>query len=193
MKPVVIGFLGTAGAGKTPAAKFLEEKYGAVRISFAYPLKRMAMDMFGFTEEQVWGSTESKEAVDPNWGVSPRELMMRLGHSARERINKSVWVDVCLNQVTADYRLYVIDDVRYVNEVAAITDSDNFDGYIIKLVCPDSISDVSNSTHSSETEIYSVPDQFLTATVTCCRSPDSHLLRKSVDEVVGMILDQEQV
>lgn len=117
---MIIGLTGPAGSGKTTAAKYLVERYGATRFSFAEPLKRMAMMIYGLTEEQVFGPLEAKEAVDPRHGKSPRELLQFLGTDVcRTHLGPDVWANAALAKLEPG-RLYVCDDVRFDNEARAI-------------------------------------------------------------------------
>ena len=61
--PVVI-IVGKAGAGKDTLAALLCEAGGQV-ISHADPLKRFARSVLGFTEDQLWGPSEARNAPDP--------------------------------------------------------------------------------------------------------------------------------
>ncbi len=58
---------GEAGAGKDSVAKLLTENYGWQLYSLAGPLKRFASDMFGFTDEQLYGPSSARNAPDPRW------------------------------------------------------------------------------------------------------------------------------
>lgn len=163
MGPVIIGLLGRAGSGKSTVAKFLEESYGAQRCSFAAPLKQMAVEIFDFSAGQVYGTQAQKEAVDPRYGVSPRVFMQRLGQSARTWLGADVWVKGCLDQIFHDYTrrmgngetppVYVIEDVRYHNEVLAIRAAG---GKVWKLECPDTVTSA-DPTHPSEAQVDTVP------------------------------------
>lgn len=117
---MIIGLTGPAGSGKTTAAKYLVERYGATRFSFAEPLKRMAMMIYGLSEEQVFGPLEAKEAVDSRHGKSPRELLQFLGTDVcRTWLGPDVWANAALSKLEPG-RLYVCDDVRFDNEAEAI-------------------------------------------------------------------------
>lgn len=61
MSTIIIGLTGLAGAGKSTAARFLEEEHGFSRVPFAGPLKRMALDL-GFTEAEI--TTGKEEPFD---------------------------------------------------------------------------------------------------------------------------------
>lgn len=58
---------GVAGAGKDAVAKILVEQYGWELYSLAAPLKRFAADMYGFTDEQLYGPSSARNAPDPRW------------------------------------------------------------------------------------------------------------------------------
>jgi hypothetical protein len=60
---MIIGILGFAQTGKDTIANLLAE-HGAQKIGFADELKRITMQLFGFTPEQMWGTKEQKEAPD---------------------------------------------------------------------------------------------------------------------------------
>jgi hypothetical protein len=75
MYPVVL-LCGKAGSGKDTVANFMAQDHGAVCIAQADPLKRFASRVFAFTEEQLWGPSECRNAVDARgkipeyWGVT---------------------------------------------------------------------------------------------------------------------------
>jgi adenylate kinase family enzyme len=115
----IIGILGPAGSGKSTAATYLVEKYGACRYSFAHPLKKIVRQAFDLTKDQVWGSQRIKETVDPRYGVSPRWLLQRIGtEGIRNTLGSDFWWELCMQQILADEpRIAVIDDFRFENEV----------------------------------------------------------------------------
>jgi hypothetical protein len=64
---MIIGVCGLASSGKSEVAKHLEEKHGTVSIAFADPLKRILMETFDFTEEQLWGPSEKRSEPDKRY------------------------------------------------------------------------------------------------------------------------------
>jgi len=144
---MIIGLCGRAGAGKSSVAKYLAENYGFAVAAFALSLKNMAMDIWGFSPDQVFGKADVKEAIDPRWGISPRDAMKVLGQAARDHLWDSVWIDALVKQLPDRV---VIEDVRYQNEAALI--QHELDGIVIRLVCTDSIS-TDDGTHPSEKEV----------------------------------------
>jgi len=188
-KPLVIGLLGKAGSGKSTSAKHIRDKYGATVVSFAGPLKNLAKHVFGFSDAQLYGSAKDKETVDPRYGISPRTVMQRLGEGARLYIGSDVWFNALKKVVTETYSsnnsssVFVIDDVRYINECERIKANKDWDSCILKLVCTDSRSSA-DGTHPSEAEVDSVPSSLLTTTITSFISYDSVDLLKKIDMVV---------
>jgi hypothetical protein len=63
----IIGVAGRAGVGKDSAADVLVKHHGFVKVAFADPLKRVAMDLWGFSEEQLWGTSSKRNDPDPRW------------------------------------------------------------------------------------------------------------------------------
>jgi hypothetical protein len=185
MRPILIALLGRAGSGKTTAANFIKEKYENVEIvSFANPLKKLAKHLWDFTDDQVYGDYTIKEQLDPRVGISPRTAMQRLGDGARTYLSGSIWIDSCLDQLDpTSGKLYVIEDCRYLNEVKAINDKEDFNGHVIRLVCPDNQANHSN--HPSEAEVDLANEYDLYTTITSKKSPNAedlkHQLGASLD------------
>jgi len=186
-KPRVIGFLGRAGSGKTTAAQYLCDHYGAHRQSFAGPLKKMAMELWGFSNHQVFGPACVKEEIDYRCGVSPRQAMQRLGESVRQQLGEDAWTIALCKAISVNYQgkndLIVIDDVRYMNEAALIATTLQFHGKVIKIVNPNNTS-MADRQHPSETQVDQVPEKFLTATIQ--NSMDDRFMER-LDQLVDFL------
>lgn len=74
MKRPIIAISGLAGAGKDTAADVLVQCHGFVRVALADPLKRIARDVFAFSDQQMWGPSASRNAPDARY---PRTTMAR--------------------------------------------------------------------------------------------------------------------
>ncbi len=118
----LVGLGCTAQVGKDTAAEYLEKKYpGRIkRVGFADKLKEVCMLLFGLSHEQCYGPKEVKEAIDPRYGMSPREIMQKVGDGMR-KIYADIWVDTVFYTTIPQYEeegydCFVISDVRYPNE-----------------------------------------------------------------------------
>lgn len=159
---VVVGLLGKAGSGKSTVADHLVENHGFKRISFAKPLKNIVQDIFDLTDDQVWGPAHAKEEVDPRWGVSPRWLMQQMGEKGRNHLGKDVWINAAFKIIEeSEGDRFVIEDVRYINEVEAITEHrENVIAGVIKLEAPNRPSNDSGE-HPSEAQVDMVPKELI--------------------------------
>ena len=90
------------------------------RTSFAAPIKQIAKSMFGFTKDQING--DQKEIIDPNWGLTPRQIMQDIGMNFRN-IHKDIFAKKLvaeINKKRASYKEEVIlinSDCRFLNEL----------------------------------------------------------------------------
>lgn len=120
----IVGLMGYERAGKSTAAKFLCE-HGFETASFASVLKRMLEAGFGLGREALHGS--EKETPHPALnGATPRHAMQSLGTEwGRKLIHDDLWVeafkrDLQAREAAAPGGRYLVEDVRYDNEVRVI-------------------------------------------------------------------------
>lgn len=64
MSFTIYGINGQAESGKDLVADWMCQHLGLVKVSFADPMKRFAMQVFDFTEEQLWGPSKSRNDAD---------------------------------------------------------------------------------------------------------------------------------
>jgi len=121
----IIAFAGLAGDGKSLAARLTLTMLDEPRVeifSFATMLKHCVKSMFQLEEEQVYGTKEQKEARDPYWGVSGRELMQYFGtEMVRGSLMESLHTKNLLRKIEqSSAKIVIIDDVRHEEEVKVI-------------------------------------------------------------------------
>ena len=153
----IIAIMGPAGSGKSTAAEYLVERYGARRYSFARPLKELVRRAFDLNEAQVYGSQADKEAIDPRYNHSPRWLLQRIGtEGGRAVFGESFWTDQALNLIRDEApALAVIDDCRFVSEARAVLARPR--GEVWRLQCASGAQSDDAGTHASEREWRDAP------------------------------------
>ena len=149
---MIIGISGRKRHGKDSVGHVLES-VGFRLTAFADPVKRVAMDVYALSWKQCYGEEIEKETVDPRWGLSPREIMQRIGTEVGRSIHSETWIKRGLWGVQAamegepyQYKLgdrfevrteahqdWAITDVRFPNEAAAIREAG---GIILKVLRP---------------------------------------------------------
>lgn len=99
---MLLGISGLAGSGKDTVANMLIEESGFIKVSLADPLKRIARDVYAFTEEQLWGPSEFRNDPDKRYPredgsyLSPREALQKLGTEWGRECYRNTWVDLCI-------------------------------------------------------------------------------------------------
>jgi|TARA_B100000029_G_scaffold28487_2_gene27627 hypothetical protein len=95
--------------------------------NFADSLKSVAIELFGLTYEQCYGTEEEKNTYTtvrkPNGTVCfmAREFLQYFGTNVCRTLKPDIWTSFCLNQVEAEQsKMAVIADCRFPNEAEAI-------------------------------------------------------------------------
>jgi len=147
---VIVGITGKKGHGKDTVGEAFTKK-GFQRDSFAAPLKEAVKVALGMTDEQVHGTVDVKETVDPRYGITPRWALQSMGTEwGRNLINEDVWSIACLSRIeNSGTEDWVITDTRFVNEADLIREKG---GIIIKVVRPGANTGEFEN-HSSEQQV----------------------------------------
>ncbi len=184
----IIGLLGAAGSGKSTIASHLAESYGAKRYSLAGLLKQIAASTLDFEPEQVYGTQEQKETVDPRYGFTPRWFLQRLGtEGVRQHLGIDFWTEQTIARIRIDApRIAVIEDVRFVNEATILRSQIVPAGLIWQVVAPVKQSSDAG-THASETEWRDAPFDWQIA------PPELGItmLEQAVDRAMFSLLDMK--
>ena len=159
---MIIGIYGKKRHGKDTISNFLCKQYGFVKYGFGDPIKEIARIIFGFTDDQLYGT--EKEEIDPTWNITPRDFFQKFGTDYAQFIfpnhfptifdnsnKRDIWVKLFVNWYTQQKKMnpfikVVVNDIRFIHEYGAIKE---LDGYIIKVHRDISLSD----THISESEL----------------------------------------
>lgn len=115
---MIIGICGLAGSGKDTAADSLVLGHGFVKMAFADLMKRFCKEVFDFTDEQLWGPSENRNAPDERYPrkvkgeyddealqtvyrdgfLTPRYALQTLGTEWGRDCYPSVWVDYVIRK-----------------------------------------------------------------------------------------------
>lgn len=122
----IIGICGRKFHGKDTIADYLVKNYGFTKVSLADPLKKGVQEIFGLTDDQLWGN--QKEIVDSYWNISPREILQVVGTECFRNtfgkvfphIGENFWT-ISLNRrikklIETGIKNIVIADIRFPNE-----------------------------------------------------------------------------
>jgi hypothetical protein len=158
----IIAICGARRSGKDYIANiFSRNEYKHVK--FSAKLKDMCRVLFDFTPDQL--ETDSKEAIDPRWGVSPRQMMQFLGTEVMQYalpqtfpqmdLGREFWVRSTLASMEA-HKKYVISDLRFLHEERILRTYP--DVCIIKVQRQRSDAEILThiDSHPSEQEFYSI-------------------------------------
>lgn len=133
---MIISLSGKKRSGKTTVANHLIAKHGFLEVSWAYPLKEIiGKQLFGLSEDHLYGPAEIREEVIEEWGMSPRQILQVVGTDMfRNHICNDFWVRAGLKVVrehlSAGRTDIVISDSRFLNEVEAVKE---LDGHTIQV------------------------------------------------------------
>lgn len=159
---MIIGLGYAARSGKDTTAAYLCEKYGFIQEAFATPLKEyMGRDICGLTEKHLHGLW--KEIVVPDYGMTARELLQKMGDSMRVAVHSDFWIINMKRRIKTHKKngddLIVISDVRYINEAKMIKDL----GGIMIRTNRENADKITNPEHISENEMknYTEWDHYL--------------------------------
>jgi hypothetical protein len=153
---MLISLSGKKRSGKSSVARYLIDKHGFVEVSWAYPLKEIiGVQLFGLNSDQLYGSDFDKERVDRRWGMSPREILQKVGTDLfRRHFMEDFWVRIGVDNIKDTLALgksIVVSDTRFPNEIAAIV---ALGGTTIRMKRTDY---PSGDTHPSETALDDSP------------------------------------
>lgn len=206
----IIGFLGKSGSGKDTAADYLTG-YDFAKVAFADVLKRIARDVWDFSEVQLWGPQEFKNAPDERYPtasgfLTPRTALQLLGTEVGRGIWTDTWATYTLrvaNELLAGGRYYsaqnglssnmpgarppigvVISDVRFENEVRLIHEAG---GKVIHLYRPGRPALAGGiAGHASETEMESIRNIDATITVPEGILAFQHEIRATLRQITSL-------
>jgi hypothetical protein len=176
---MIIGFVGFKHVGKSTAAKYLQEKYGGVRINMKDALVAEIKQNFPDTLREL--GDKYTLSIDELFEQKPpimRALLQNYGTEVRRRDADDYWVNKWKESVSQSHgQLITVDDVRFLNEAEAVTSQG---GVLIRLVREDIDT---GGTHASETEQVAIDTEY----VIHCKGGDEDTLYRSLDAVISTL------
>jgi hypothetical protein len=124
-KPLLIGLVGRAGAGKSTVAGMLSEDYAFTELAFAEPLLDMVCALFAHAGiDGAWAVERALKEQPTTLGFSYRHLAQTLGTEWGRGLAPDFWVRVMEHRLSSpalEGDNLVISDVRFPNEAELIT------------------------------------------------------------------------
>lgn len=148
---ILIGVGFVARSGKDTVGQYLATKYGFRQTAFAESLKNACREVFGFSNEQLYGS--EKETEDSFWKCTPRWALQFVGTELfRQKVDPDVWVKSMQRRISNEKatQRWVITDVRFPNEAEAIQ---SWGGEVIRIDRPGVAASGGIAGHASETSL----------------------------------------
>lgn len=150
---VLIGLIGYKRSGKDTFADYLVHTHGFQKYAFADPVKQLCKIMFLLEQKQL-DDPLSKEIVDERWGLTPRQMMQKVGTDmVRCQWGSDFWVKNMELRVHRDnHPMMIVSDVRFQNEAEWIKANH---GILVRIVDGHQHH---HDTHQSETEQLSIQE-----------------------------------
>lgn len=185
---MIISLTGNMGVGKDTMADYMVLQYGFVKISMADPFKRIAKEIYEFSDEQLWGPSSARNMDDTRYPradgtfLSARIVTQLLGSELSRLAYPETWI-VYMQRIVkkikagyfysekegayempgkkSDYAGIIISSCRFRNETQAIKE---MGGIAVRLKRPaisvDDFLKAGVGNHVSESEQLAIPDSF---------------------------------
>ena len=173
---LLIGFVGRKRTGKDTLARFvLEMRPEFTVMSFADPLKQACKHAYHLTDDQL---EETKDVIDPRWGMSPRDMMRSIGTKYFRTEDPNHWTkNLGFRMKGIDH--VVISDVRFHNEARFVKEN----GGILVHVSRETEGD--NDDHVSESTSDDIPCDY-----SMCNNGSLEDLRSRLNILMGKITNK---
>lgn len=185
---MIISLTGNMGVGKDTMADYMALKYGFVKISMADPFKRIAKEIYEFSDEQLWGPSSERNKDDTRYHradgtyLTARIVTQLLGSELSRLAYPETWI-VYMQRIVekiqagyfysekegayevpgkkSEYSGIIVSSCRFRNEIEAIK---NMGGVAVRLTRPaisvDEFLGAGVGNHASESEQLAIPDSF---------------------------------
>lgn len=185
---MIISLTGNMGVGKDTMADYMVSKYGFVKMSMADPFKRIAKDVYDFSDEQLWGPSAARNMDDKRYPradgtfLSARIVTQLLGNELSRLAYPETWI-VYMKRVVdkiqsgyfysekegayeipgkkSEYTGIIVSSCRFKNEIEAVKDMGGKAVRLKRSALPvEGFLSTGLKNHITETEQLSLPDDF---------------------------------
>ena len=130
---MIIALSGPAGSGKSTVATALHRVAAfdapVIEMAFADPMKKFAKEVFDFTDHQLYGPSEARNAPDLRFTrpdgtpLTPRFALQTLGTEWGRGCDPALWIKYAMRKALeheAVGYVVIITDCRFLNEATAV-------------------------------------------------------------------------
>ena len=134
---MIIGITGKKFSGKDTLADELVKNHKFIKYSMADPLKEALKPLFGFTDDQLYGT--KKELIDERWNITPRETLQFFGTQVMQFKLQELIPNIGRNFFVKRFEEFckqnkdkniVVADIRFQHEIDSVK---KIGGSIIKI------------------------------------------------------------
>lgn len=135
MDYIKIALHGKKNSGKDTSARIFKKifkgqyKKNLTQTSFAYPIKKLALQMLGFSSKRecpnLFYNSELRDHKIPGYELTYRDLCKKIGAVGKE-LDKDFWI----KKTKVEFKDIIVSDLRYKNELDFLK---NEGFYLIKI------------------------------------------------------------
>ena len=191
---MIVGIAGLKSARKSLLGEMLVERHGFRVVSLAAPIKRIVGELFGFTDQQLYGPSWAREEPHPTLKrpdgqpLTARYALQTLGTDWARQCCDEVWIAAMFAGVKPGEDV-VCCDLRFKNELDAFRKRGAF--VIKRRPCVAPTPAEIDAMHISERELYEEPDSSFDAVLGYYH--DKRHLQNAVDVLVSGWRDRSEV
>jgi hypothetical protein len=155
---------------------FADKLYCMISILINRPVQELKSNHF-----------KSNPVEEMNGVVTGRQLLQKIGTNVVRKIHPDIWIDLLFMDYNADQNGWIIDDVRFHNEISRIKD---MGGYLVYLKTNKSMTEEEkNGEHNHISELITIDDQKFDYILMNMRNTNVDV-DDQLKEMANVVLDQ---